>query len=205
MNFTPDVRNAVFKSGFRESSNFEYKLSVSSQSDDTTDLPSKEEQALDAISTNRNVYEDSDEEDEDNSSDVDDSEGEPANGSEQDEGIQVPSLNEQDIEMEQSGASDTHALCDSVDSWAFPSDNTQERNVRQKLSHPASPRSVESGIESEQHMARPGSTSNPADVSRVRLSLPTGPKKAKVVVNDVAYATYRAVLFYVSQRTLSCQ
>lgn len=60
------------------------------------------------------------------------------------------------------------------------------RSVRPKLSHPSTPQIVPSSMEQE----RRGSPPN--------LSIP-GPAKTQVIVRDAAYATYRAVLYYVSQ------
>ncbi|KAI0045686.1 hypothetical protein FA95DRAFT_1495126 [Auriscalpium vulgare] len=57
--------------------------------------------------------------------------------------------------------------------------NGEARNVRPKLSHPSSPRSA--GAQSTRYE---------------QGSIPSGPPKQRVVVRDVAYATYRAVLYY---------
>lgn len=65
------------------------------------------------------------------------------------------------------------------------------RNVRQKVEHPSSPRA--------------------SDVQIIPRGVPppverevSGPPKLRVVVKDVAYATYRAVLYYVHPLLLSC-
>lgn len=75
------------------------------------------------------------------------------------------------------------------DSATVGSDTEAEsRNVRPKLSHPSSPRNTGIGFNSQepewQHVAK----SDPIP----------GPNKTRVVVKDVAYTTYRAVLYYVS-------
>lgn len=75
------------------------------------------------------------------------------------------------------------------DSGTVGSDtDTESRNVRPKLSHPSSPRSTGVGFEPQepewQHIAK----SDPVP----------GPSKTRVVVKDVAYTTYRAVLYYLS-------
>jgi hypothetical protein len=57
------------------------------------------------------------------------------------------------------------------------------RNVRQKVAHPSSPRARNAQI-----LAR--------DPTHVEREVP-GPPKLRVVVKDVAYTTYRAVLYYV--------
>lgn len=59
------------------------------------------------------------------------------------------------------------------------------RNVRAKLSHPSSPRSRDQAID---HVP---------DDSKVEAEGP-GPRKVRVIVKDVAYTTYRSVLYYVS-------
>jgi hypothetical protein len=65
----------------------------------------------------------------------------------------------------------------------LPEDDQMERqdhrNVQAKLSHPSSPRNNHFGLPSHQP------------------ELIMGPGKLKVVVKDVAYTTYRAVLYYV--------
>ena len=58
------------------------------------------------------------------------------------------------------------------------------RNVRQKVAHPSSPRASEVQI-------------IPRGVAPVMEREVPGPPKLRVVVKDVAYATYRAVLYYV--------
>ncbi|KAF8496671.1 hypothetical protein JB92DRAFT_3125987 [Gautieria morchelliformis] len=66
------------------------------------------------------------------------------------------------------------------------------RNVRAKLSHPSSPRSCERGIDI-------------TDEARIEPKLETeepGPRKVRVVVKDVAYTTYRAVLYYLYTDTI---
>ena len=72
------------------------------------------------------------------------------------------------------------------------------RNTRPKLSHPSTPRSKDVALEQERQV--PSSPLRPVEIlpvqSRPQPEMP-GPKKARVVVRDVAYATYRAVLYYV--------
>ncbi|KAH9890071.1 hypothetical protein C8Q73DRAFT_653179 [Cubamyces lactineus] len=71
-----------------------------------------------------------------------------------------------------------------------------QRNIRPKLSHPSSPRSRDTTLETEE-AAVPSALRRTASV---RASDPApevpGPKKVCVVVRDVAYTTYRAVLYY---------
>lgn len=71
------------------------------------------------------------------------------------------------------------------------SDDEEQRNVRQKLSHPSSPRS-------SPPLEPPVSTTPYNN----RSVLP-GPSKQRVIVKDVAYTTYRAVLHYVELLPMS--
>jgi hypothetical protein len=67
----------------------------------------------------------------------------------------------------------------------------QTRNVQPKLSHPSSPRSNDVALGTSAHCwTKPAA---PAEGKEV-----VGPKKMRVFVRDVAYATYKAVLYYVS-------
>jgi hypothetical protein len=67
----------------------------------------------------------------------------------------------------------------------------QTRNVQPKLSHPSSPRSNHVALGTSAHCwTKPTA---PAEVKEV-----AGPKKMRVFIRDVAYATYKAVLYYVS-------
>lgn len=87
---------------------------------------------------------------------------------------------------------------ESTESNVVPSivtEGDETRNVRPKRSHPSSPRSKDVSVMTD------------SDCSiRVALLPETtavpGPKKMQVVVGDVAYATYKAVLYYV-RRSLS--
>ncbi|KAF8133856.1 hypothetical protein EV363DRAFT_1258331 [Boletus edulis] len=63
----------------------------------------------------------------------------------------------------------------------------ESRNVRPKLSHPSSPRSKDVSL-----MTDPDCSNR---VSSHSETVP-GPKKMQVIVGDVAYATYKAVLYY---------
>ncbi len=66
-------------------------------------------------------------------------------------------------------------------------DGSDGRNVKAKLSHPSSPREPEEANSIEEELV----------AQSIEPAIP-GPKKVKVVVKDVAYSTYRAVLNYVS-------
>ncbi|EIM86087.1 uncharacterized protein STEHIDRAFT_147607 [Stereum hirsutum FP-91666 SS1] len=69
------------------------------------------------------------------------------------------------------------------------SDDEGQRNVRQKLSHPSSPRSS----------PPPELPANTAPHTKTVLP---GPVKQRVTVKDVAYTTYRAVLHYLYTDTI---
>ncbi|KAL1950799.1 hypothetical protein VTO73DRAFT_5923 [Trametes versicolor] len=71
-------------------------------------------------------------------------------------------------------------------------DPQTQRNTRPKLSHPSSPRSRDVGLEQP---TTPLGVVEPKPARNIP-EVP-GPKKLRVVVKDVAYATYRAVLYYI--------
>ncbi|KAI8978849.1 hypothetical protein BD414DRAFT_421643 [Trametes punicea] len=72
-----------------------------------------------------------------------------------------------------------------------------QRKTRPKLSHPSSPRSRLTPLEDTQ-VEPISSTLDQACFIRPGPSHAVpGPKKVRVVVRDVAYATYRAVLYYI--------
>src|ERR1700683_2172296 len=76
----------------------------------------------------------------------------------------------------------------SEDSATVGSDNeTEGRNVRPKLSHPSSPGNRTFTLEKQVPEWQHNSKSDPIHC----------PSKLHVVVKDVAYTTYRAVLYYV--------
>ncbi|KAF9221575.1 hypothetical protein BS17DRAFT_784982 [Gyrodon lividus] len=65
----------------------------------------------------------------------------------------------------------------------------EHRNVRPKLSHPSSPRSKDASSMTDPDWGHP-------PVPPAKPTVP-GPTKMRVVIGDVAYATYRAVLYYI--------
>ena len=71
-------------------------------------------------------------------------------------------------------------------------DDEQGRNVKQKTSHPSSPRGPLPDL-----ALAPGESSVPVKAMIAKEPV-LGPAKLRVVVKDAAYVTYRAVLFYVS-------
>ncbi|KAI0916772.1 hypothetical protein AcW2_007078 [Taiwanofungus camphoratus] len=76
---------------------------------------------------------------------------------------------------------------------ADPNDSIH-RNVRPKLSHPSTPRSRESPLDQQEPDDRCVSSAPSEAAANQQLD---GPKRVHVVVRDVAYATYRAVLYYI--------
>ncbi|KAH9925561.1 uncharacterized protein B0H18DRAFT_1008984 [Fomitopsis serialis] len=66
------------------------------------------------------------------------------------------------------------------------------RNVRPKLSHPSTPRSVPSSLERDIR-----------DSDLAPTPLAPGPTKTQVIIRDAAYATYRAVLYYIYTDTIA--
>ncbi|THH01889.1 hypothetical protein EW145_g6837, partial [Phellinidium pouzarii] len=72
------------------------------------------------------------------------------------------------------------------------SDNLGERNVRPKLSHPSS--SCYNGgmvMDTDECSIGPARGSSTTDIP-----IEIGPRKTKIIVKDISYATYRAVLYY---------
>ena len=125
--------------------------------------------------------EDSDEEDE--VYDPGEADGDPPNSDvEPEEVFEIPH------ELLGSGVSvEVEVLADGDDDGE--GQDGKSRNVRQKLAHPSSPRASDAQI-------------IPRGVASVVGKEVLGPPKLRVVVKDVAYATYRAVLYYVC--TFSC-
>ncbi|KAI0771134.1 hypothetical protein BD413DRAFT_551227 [Trametes elegans] len=75
-----------------------------------------------------------------------------------------------------------------------------QRNTRPKLSHPSSPRSRDMTLDQPEVPPAPSPLKQTMS-ARPEPAAPDdvipGPKKARVVVRDVAYATYLAVLYYI--------
>ncbi|KAG1715720.1 hypothetical protein ID866_1436 [Astraeus odoratus] len=65
----------------------------------------------------------------------------------------------------------------------------ESRNVEAKLSHPSSPRNPGTPFRSDQEQVQ---AAGPPEKEET-----IGPKKMRVVIKDVAYATYKAVLYYI--------
>ncbi|KAG1774866.1 hypothetical protein EV702DRAFT_974138 [Suillus placidus] len=78
-----------------------------------------------------------------------------------------------------------HSVEEDIQMSSGPEDG-QTRNIQPKLSHPSSPRNNKVVLD---HWTKP---SAPAEGKEV-----VGPKKMRAFIRDVAYATYRAVLYYI--------
>ncbi|KAM5538632.1 hypothetical protein V8D89_007661 [Ganoderma adspersum] len=102
--------------------------------------------------------------------------------------------------VEDDETSETHNVL-GMDAADEQDQDQSTRNTRPKLSHPSTPRTREMTLERESPQV-PSSPLRTVEVLPVQsppqpeVSVP-GPKKARVVVKDVAYATYRAVLYYI--------
>lgn len=70
------------------------------------------------------------------------------------------------------------------------SGGVESRNVRPKLSHLSSPRNKDVSLMTDSELL------NSVSILPETPAIP-GPKKMQVIVDDVAYATYKAVLYYV--------
>jgi len=168
----------VFGSGFAETSD----TTVSGAGEIQSDVDDAASEALSFSSSKwTRHFEDSDDEDDEMFNDgADDTAFEPVSDSQDD--LSSRAFERRDSVMSlQSPAKDT-----SEDSTTVGSDETEGRNVRPKLTHPSSPGGTVALEHQEpgwQHVSR----SDPQH----------GPSKLHVVVKDVAYTTYRAVLYYV--------
>ncbi|GBE83235.1 hypothetical protein SCP_0502820 [Sparassis crispa] len=193
-----DYFDAMFHSGFAEASSdgpafdFESASLDSDPADDGADTSSLTRQ-----------FEDSDDEDDDEVLD---------NDQDQDHDIEVVNRdpppdaapegvhenvqsNSSDVFESWQGIGDEH----SSQQGTAESDEQPHRNVRAKLSHPSSPRTRELALE-QQEVNVPPAPNPPADANP--SSTVPGPRKTRVVVRDVAYATYRAVLYYIYTDTI---
>lgn len=132
---------------------------------------------------------------------------------------QVPSMSQ---EMPAEGTrppSTETAMSDPLGSWttvvstndesADPDEYAgRQRNVRAKFSHPSTPRARDMDIEQEDGVNKPTNVeSQPVhsaqshaypDIASGASPTPISSRKMQIVIRDVAYATYRAVLYYVS-------
>ena len=164
-----DPMLAVFNAGFVEASSDTSTFEIAGDTNlDNVDAASE----YTALGTHP---EDSDEEDE--AYDACESDGDPPNSDHEPEDVPrdflEPSIS---VVAEEGEGGD--------DGGGGEGEDEKPRNVRQKVAHPSSPRGANAQM-------LPRSTTTTAD-----KDVP-GPPKLRVVVKDVAYATYRAVLYYV--------
>lgn len=165
-----DYFDSMFNAGFVEASSDTSTFEITGDTNlDNVDASSD----YTALGTHP---EDSDEEDE--AYDPGESDGDPPNSDHEPEDVPRDFLLEPGISVaaeEAEGGDDADAGGEGEDE--------KPRNVRQKVAHPSSPRGVNAQI-----LPRSGATTTDRDIP--------GPPKLRVVVKDVAYATYRAVLYY---------
>ena len=158
----------MFNAGFVEASSDQFTFEITGDTSlDSVDATS-EYTALGAHP------EDSDEEDE--AYDTGEADGDPPNSDAEPEDVfeMTRDLLEPGVEVEVPVDGDDDG----------EGEDGKVRNVRQKVAHPSSPRTSDVQI-------------IPRGVAPVAESEVPGPQKLRVVVKDVAYATYRAVLYYV--------
>ncbi|KAG2362695.1 hypothetical protein BDR07DRAFT_1579515 [Suillus spraguei] len=131
-------------------------------------------------------YDDSDDEDDDLATQILDEpsfDGTIESQIEEDAGPSVP------VASTNSAEPNVHSVEDDAQMPSGPEDG-QMRNVQPKLSHPSSPRSNDVALDTDAHNGvKP---SPPVEEKEV-----AGPKKMRVFIRDVAYATYKAVLYYI--------
>jgi hypothetical protein len=160
----------VFNAGFVEASTDQFTFEITGDNSwDSVDAMS-EYTALGAHP------EDSDEEDE--AYEPGEADGDPPNSdAEQEDLFEIP----RDL-FESSVSVQVEVPADGDDSGE--GQDGKSRNVKQKMAHPSSPRASDVQI-------------IPRGLANVVEKEVSGPPKLRVVVKDVAYATYRAVLYYV--------
>lgn len=183
------LHTEVFGSGFAETSSSPVHENIDNGARSSGRDPSEILQGYNSV---MRQFEDSDDEDDDE--DEDEDEDHSMADTDKDEPQEHAPTTETTKESLETGgiSSETYDMDFSgdMDEYRYPNqgpdvEDEAPRNVRMKLSHPSSPRSVPPSVEQERRGSAP--------------SLPVpGPAKAQVIVRDAAYATYRAVLYYVS-------
>lgn len=168
-----DYFQSMFRSGFAEAS--------------ADDLPKSQidTEDIDASSdvTYSYQYNDSDDEDEDFVADF--SEEPSFDSTEETEYLTDSSTPTRVPSVIESGAiPDTSGSTRPTDAVA----GEEDLNVTASASHPSSPRSTDASLK-----CRPGEAQSATPTETVEVQ---GPKKLRVVIKDVAYATYKAVLYY---------
>ena len=178
LRITSKIIFSVFNAGFVEASSDQFTFEITSDANlDNVDATS-EYAALCAHP------EDSDEEDE--AYDPGEADGDPPNSDvEPEDALDLP---HDSLESGISVAAEEPASGDN----SGEGEDERARNVKQKVAHPSSPRGGDAQV-----VPRGATPAMDRDVP--------GPLKLRVVVKDVAYVTYRAVLYYVlSSSCLVC-
>ncbi|KAF8482399.1 hypothetical protein DFH94DRAFT_726614 [Russula ochroleuca] len=162
-----DYFDSMFNAGFVEASTDQLTFEITGDSLDGVDATSE----YTAIGAHP---EDSDEEDE--AYDPGEADGDPPNSdAEPEEVFEMPRDLPEPVSVESAELVD--------DDHSGEGQDGKSRNVRQKLAHPSSPRASIAQI-------------IPRGPATVVEKEALGPPKLRVVVKDVAYSTYRAVLYY---------
>lgn len=175
-----DYFDSMFNAGFVEASSDQFTFEITGDTNlDSVDTTS-EYTALGAHP------EDSDEEDE--AYDPGETDGDPPNSDPEPEPEDVFEMTRDLLEPGVSAEVEMPGDSAEVEMPADDDDNGEGedgkvRNVRQKVAHPSSPRASDVQI-------------IPRRVAPIVEREVPGPPKLRVVVKDVAYATYRAVLYY---------
>lgn len=170
----------MFSSGFAETSDTTVGVAGDTHSD--IDDGASESASFSSSKWTRH-FEDSDDEDDEMS--VDSADDKPF------ESVSVSQTAQSSGSLarrDSTGSLESPAKDNSEDSATVGSDNeTEGRNVRPKLSHPSSPGNSTLAFDRHEPEWQHVSRSDPLH----------GPNKLHVVIKDVAYTTYRAVLYYV--------
>lgn len=111
-----------------------------------------------------------------------------------DSSVEPPTESTQQLDGLITGSDDQSlANADGEDAVDGSAATAGSRNVKAKISHPSSPRSREQTMD----LTTDELKTEPKVEPKVEPE-ESGPNKVRVVVKDVAYTTYRAVLYYVS-------
>jgi hypothetical protein len=130
-------------------------------------------------------YDDSDDEDEEFAQTIDEPsfDGTVELQIEEDAGPSVPVANTSSTELNDHPVEEDAQMSSGLE-------DGQTRNVQPKLSHPSSPRSNNVALDTSPHCwMKPTAPAEGKEVA--------GPKKMRVFIRDVAYTTYKAVLYYI--------
>ncbi|EGN98449.1 hypothetical protein SERLA73DRAFT_109945 [Serpula lacrymans var. lacrymans S7.3] len=172
-----DYFDTMFNSGFAESSTDSLTLAVASQASPDIDEGCSDSTYL------VHQFEDSDDEDED-----DDILSDDRDETESDNNVEIHSLREKRSSSSVTALDVLNPLGQSTEDCS--PERYDSRNVRAKLSHPSTPRGRGLALEKDDIDLKSAAEPFEANVTST-------PKKLRVVVKDVAYRTYKAVLYYI--------